>query len=128
LKQWNRVNHVFNIFTEALAQLFFLLWFSHHQWSKKYNVISLSIYISLLVWCFCLSKKISWWWSLWLCSFIAVWIWIKNVVVHWIYLKKSLIINKCNSFKYINLLSFILKINSSIFLWFSLFWEFRNDQ
>jgi len=128
LKQWNRVNHVFDIFTEALTQLFFLLWFSRHQWSKKYNVASLIVYISLLVWCFCLSKKISQWWNSWLCSFIAVQIWVENVVVHWIYFKKSLIVDKCSSFKYINLLSFVLKINSSIFLWSSSFWEFQNDQ
>ena len=100
----------------------------YHQWSKKYNVISLSVYISLLVWCFCLLKEVSWWWNSWLCSFIAVQVWVENVVVHWIYFKKSLIADKCSSFKYINLLSFALKINSSIFLWSSSFWEFRNDQ
>ncbi len=128
MKQWNWVNHVFDIFTEASAQLFFLLWFSRHQWSKKYNVVSLSIYISLLVWCFCLSKEISWWWNSWLCSFIAVQVWIENVVVHWIYFEKSLIADKCSSFKYIDLLSFTLKINSSTFLWSSSFWEFQDDQ
>ncbi len=115
-KQWNRVNHVFDIFTKALTQLFFLLWFSHYQWSKKYNVVSLTVYILLLIWRFCLSKKISQWWNSWLYSFITVQVWVENVVVHWIYLEKSLIADKCSNFEYIDLLSFALKINSSIFL------------
>ena len=35
--QWSLINHEFNILIEATFQLFFRLWYLHHQWCKRYN-------------------------------------------------------------------------------------------